>query len=450
MRTYALLLLSIFLFTNSCTNSEQQSQMDYRIGAFGAFSEAVAAGAKEVALSEPMSTEEMDEFLVEAEKIANYYEVSIFRESDFMPSDLFPEDVAANKEVLLIYQGQGLAKYQALKADREALVKAGAYQGVNRTQIARRFGRLLGYSPRGINELLSAQTDFRTMYDFGVEASNTFLYYKDLAAATQFYQNILGLELLADYGMATTFRISAESYLILVDAAEGMHTADEPKTVALALLTDQLEAWWNYLNEQNVSVKYSYKTKEGGPHDGFVMIDPEGYLLEFELFKQHPENEGFMPYLDQAEHFTTPAASSKVPEGLGFKASITWLYYQDMLEMQQFYEEVLGLELVADQGWTKIYGVSNTGFIGLVDERRGMHDFTKDKAVTVSFLLKDLRTWYDYVKENQVFELRTGEWETGPESRYNAFVGYDPQGYFMEFDQFLEHPDNKKLLEALK
>ncbi|MEM6379520.1 MAG: VOC family protein, partial [Bacteroidota bacterium] len=361
-----------------------------------------------------------------------------------------PDDVAAGKELFVIYQGQGLARYQALKEDIKQLKESGKYEGVERTNIARRFGRLLGYSPRGINELLSVQTDFRTMFDFGIEASNTFLYYKDLAAATRFYQDVLGLELIADYGMATTFRISSESYLILVDAEAGMHSADEPKTVALALLTDQLEAWWNYLNEQNVPVKYSYKTKEGGPHDGFVMIDPEGYLLEFELFKQHPENEGFMPYLDQAEHFTTPIANSKVPEGLGFKASITWLYYTDMLEMQQFYEEVLGLEMVADQGWTKIYGVSNTGFIGLVDERRGMHDFTEEKAVTVSFFLKDLKGWYDYVKAKQPFELRTGEWETGPEKRYNAFVGYDPQGYFIEFDRFLDHPDNKKLLDALQ
>lgn len=450
MRSPYFFLAFVFLLLNACTDTEQQSQMDYRLGAFAAFSEAVAAGAKEIALSELLSTEEMEAFLIDAESIANNYKVSIYRETDFIPTDLFPEDVAANKEVLLIYQGQGLAKYQTLKAEIAALVKAGKYEGENSTKIARRFGRLLGYSPRGINQLLAQQTDFRTMHDFEIEASNTFLYYKDLAAATQFYQDILGLELLADYGMATTFRISADSYLILVDAAEGMHTADEPKTVALALLTDQLEAWWNYLNAQNVPVKYSYKTKEGGPHDGFVMIDPEGYLLEFELFKQHPENEGFMPYLDQAEHFTTPAATSKVPEGLGFKASITWLYYQDMLEMQQFYEEILGLEMVADQGWTKIYGVSSTGFIGLVDERRGMHDFTEDKAVTVSFLMKDLKGWYDYVKAKQTFELRTGEWETGPKSRYNAFVGYDPQGYFMEFDRFLDHPENKKLLEALK
>ena len=438
------------LLASACTTSEQQSQMDNRIGAFAAFSEAVAAGAKGIALSEPMTTAEMDAFMLDAGNIANYYGVSISRETDFIETDLFPADVAKDKEVMIIYQGQGLARYQALKEDIKQLKEAGQYEGTARTKIARRFGRLLGYSPRGINELLSGQTDFRTMYDFGVEASNTFLYYKDLAAATSFYQDILGLELIADYGMATTFRISSESYLILVDAEAGMHSADEPKTVALALLTDQLEEWWNYLNEQNVPVKYSYKTKEGGPHDGFVMIDPEGYLLEFELFKQHPENEGFMPYLDQAAHFTTPVASSKVPEGLGFKASITWLYYTDMLEMQQFYEEVLGLEMVADQGWTKIYSVSNTGFIGLVDERRGMHDFTEEKAVTVSFFLKDLKGWYDYVKAKQPFELRTGEWETGPQKRYNAFVGYDPQDYFIEFDRFLDHPDNKKLLEALQ
>jgi hypothetical protein len=38
---------------------------------------------------------------------------------------------------------------------------------------------------------------------------------------------------------------------------------------------------------------------------------------------------------------------------------------------------------------------------------------------------------------------------TGKEERYKAFVGKDPGMYFLEFDRFLEHGDNKKLLELL-
>ncbi len=444
---YLLFLLLCFSLTACQTENIEEAR---RIGHVTAFSEVVGAGVKKLALSEPMSTAEMDKFLPKAEEVAKQYGVSIFREDDLLVTDLFPADVAENQEVLLFYTGNILKAYQQIKKDKAELEAKGAYESKAREAIARRFGRLLSYSPQGINALLAQQTDFRTLDDFGIEGTNVFLYYKDLKAATHFYQQTLGLELLADYEMATIFRIAGDAFLILVDADKGMHSAEEPKTVALALLTDQLDEWWDYLNAQKVEVKYGYKPKEGGAHDGFVMIDPEGYLLEFERFKQHPENEAFIPVLTANETIFPKEGSSDVPAGLGFHSSITWLYYQDLLAMQQFYEEVLGLKLVADQGWTKIYQVSQNGFIGLVDERRGMHDFTEEKAVTVSFLLKDLKGWYDYVKTKAPFELRTGEWETGPEAKYNAFVGFDPEGYFMEFDRFLPHSDNERLLEILE
>ena len=451
MQIKHLKILFFFLFLGfiSCTQAPKQDANAYRLGGIGAFSELVNAGVKQIALSEPLSSAEMAQFLPEAKKVADRHGVSIYQESDLLITDLFPADVAKEKEVLLLFQGNTLDAYLQLKEDKKQLVATNQYEGAARAAISRRFGRLLSYTPRGINNLLAKQTDFRTMRDFGIEASNVFLYYKDLDSATRFYQETLGLELVADYQMATIFRVATQSYLILVDASKGMHTAEEPKTVALALLTDQLDEWWTYLNEQKVPVKYSYKPKEGGAHDGFVMVDPEGYLLEFERFKQHPENEAFIPVLNTAETLLPSHETSKVPEGLGFKSTITWLYYKDMLAMQDFYQEVLGLDLVADQGWTKIYQVSETGFIGLVDERRGMHQFTEDKAVTVSFFLKDVKGWFDYIEAKQTFELRTGKFEAGPEDKYNAFVGYDPEGYFLEFDRFLAHPDNERLLECI-
>ena len=440
-------LLGLFslLLLLGCKNTTEIDTFSYQLGNVGAFAEMVNAGVKQLALSSPMTTEEMDAFWPEAQKVAEQNKVSLYRETDLITTDLFPGDVAKDKEVLLIYQGQTKNQYLALKTDKQSLIQNNQYQGPARQAIARRFGRLLSYTPQGINQLLARNTNFRTMADYGVQASNVFLYYKDLDRATDFYQNTLGLELVSDYQMATIFRLSEGSFLILVDAEKGMHTAEEPKTVALALLTNQLADWWTYLQEKKVPIKYDYKPKTGNAHDGFVAIDPEGYLLEFETFKQHPENERFMPILNEA-----PEIKTNLPNQLAFHGSVTWLYYKDLLAMQQFYEEVLGLSLVADQGWTKIYQVSNTGFIGLVDERRGMHSFTEEKGVTVSFFLEDPDGWFQYVKQNQTFPLRSQKMEIGPESKYRAFVGYDPEGYFMEFDIFNPHSDNTRLLEYLK
>jgi hypothetical protein len=118
--------------------------------------------------------------------------------------------------------------------------------------------------------------------------------------------------------------------------------------------------------------------------------------------------------------------------------------------MQNFYQDQFGLSMVADQGWTKIYQVSNTGFLGLVDCRRGMHTCTELKAVNVGFIIDDLEGWFDYVGENKVLDLYEDEMGTGPEGKYKAFVGFCPEGYYLEFDHFYPHEDNTLLLNYLK
>ena len=61
------------------------------------------------------------------------------------------------------------------------------------------------------------------------------------------------------------------------------------------ITTDQLDEWYEYLVDAGIEMKYELKSKEGSAHDGFVIEDPEGYLLEFERFNDHPENKNFTP-----------------------------------------------------------------------------------------------------------------------------------------------------------
>ncbi len=117
--------------------------------------------------------------------------------------------------------------------------------------------------------------------------------------------------------------------------------------------------------------------------------------------------------------------------------------------MQHFYENVFGLALVADQGWTKIYQASETGFMAIVDERRGMHSFSEKKAVNVGFIIDDLIPWFEYVKETNLLELYEEDLGIGPETRYKSFVGFGPEGYYLEFDTFFPHEDNTLLLHYL-
>ena len=404
-----------------------------------AMAEMVAAEVKPIALSEPLTSDEAEALWTDAIYVAEKYGVEVFREPDLIKTQLFPEAIAEGKEVMIFHKPNAMEAYLDLKKT--------ILGGNNSISEARRFGRLLGYPNHYINSLLAKNTEFKTLPDFDIKGTNVFLYYKDLASAKYFYNQTLGMEIVSDYGFAVTLRISHDAYMTLVDESKGMHRASEPKTVAIALLTDQLPEWYAYLQDKNVPIKYTYKPKENNAHDGFVAIDPEGYLLEFEMFKQHEENEWLVPQM--RKYPALPTASKDVAAGLGFYGAVTWMYYQDMQVAEKFYEEIIGLRMIVDQGWAKVYQVSETGYIGLVDERRGMHTFSEDKAVNVSFLLGDVSGWFDYIQTNNSFPLRQDSLEVGPENKYKGFVGYDPAGYFLEFDQFFPHPDNDRLLELL-
>jgi catechol 2,3-dioxygenase-like lactoylglutathione lyase family enzyme len=286
------------------------------------------------------------------------------------------------------------------------------------------------------------------MSAFGTTASNVFFYYEDVEAATTFYKEVMGFRVAADYGFARIMQVAPQSFITLVDHTEGMHSAAEPKTTAIALVTDQLDEWWDYIQTQDIEMlSTEYEPLAGRPHHGFVAIDPEGYYLEFERFLPHEENRNFMPLLDSSETlFAGP--DSNVPQGLGFKATVVWFYYQDMEGIQRFYEEVLGFDLVVDQGWAKIYPIGPTAYFGLVDEQRGMHNFTEQKAVTLSLITDNLDAWYAYLSDHDGIEMRSEE--ISDTDRYRAFVAYDPEGYYLEWDVFKDVPENAAIVRAVE
>lgn len=284
--------------------------------------------------------------------------------------------------------------------------------------------------------------------EFGTTASNVFFYYDDLEAAATFYGQILGMGIVADYGFAKIVQVAPKSFITLVDAEKGMHRADEPKTAAIALVTDQLDEWWSYLQTQDVNMRSTeYDPVPGRAHHGFVAIDPEGYFLEFERFNPHPENEQFMPVLDRAETLYVELVGSDTPVGLGFKSTIVWFYYRDMESIQSFYEEVMGFDLIVDQGWARIYPIGPSAYFGLVDESRGMHNYTEQKGVTLSLITSDIDAWFSYLNVRGDVEMRHEE--IVEERPYRAFVAYDPEGYYLEWDIFNEVPENSALLEII-
>ena len=120
----------------------------------------------------------------------------------------------------------------------------------------------------------------------------------------------------------------------------------------------------------------------------------------------------------------------------GIRSQITFLYYPELERACEFYGEVLGLELVEDQGWAKIYAVGANAFVGIVAGEQGFHQHRDDNAVLITLVVDDVFGWYAYLDEHGVTLLT--EVKEMEEIQVRGFFLKDPGGYTLEIQQFLD------------
>jgi len=129
--------------------------LSYAIGNFSSFAEVVNIGLKKMALSQALPADAMDDLEREVKTIADERNVKIYREPDFLVTDLFPPSATDGKEVLIIYRDGTLDEYFALKKRKAELISAGQYDGDARREIAVAMGKLLSYPDKKIAQLLT-------------------------------------------------------------------------------------------------------------------------------------------------------------------------------------------------------------------------------------------------------------------------------------------------------
>ena len=110
--------------------------------------------------------------------------------------------------------------------------------------------------------------------------------------------------------------------------------------------------------------------------------------------------------------------------------AITFLYYRNLATAMRFYEDILGLPLVIDQGWSKIYRIAEGAHVGLVDETRGMNNWQAEKCVQLCIRVPDVDAWYAYAQEEALDGL--SELFVNDALGIRAFVFNDPEGYQIE------------------
>ena len=74
-----------------------------------------------------------------------------------------------------------------------------------------------------------------------------------------------------------------------------------------------------------------------------------------------------------------------------FTQQVTFLYTPVLATTARFYEQVLGLELVLDQGVCRIYRLSRDGFVGFC-QKDGVEP--RPQTVIITFVTPDVEAWY--------------------------------------------------------
>lgn len=114
-----------------------------------------------------------------------------------------------------------------------------------------------------------------------------------------------------------------------------------------------------------------------------------------------------------------------------FAQQVTFLYTADLAATARFYEEIIGLPLVLDQGSCRIYQVSADGFLGFC-QRTG----AAPTSVIVTFVTQNVDEWHmQLVARGVVFE-KTPTFNTDY-NIYHCFLR-DPNGYLLEIQRFCD------------
>ena len=110
----------------------------------------------------------------------------------------------------------------------------------------------------------------------------TFLYYRDLATAMRFYEDVLGLPLAIDQGWCKIYRIAEGAHVGLVDETRGMNNWQAEKCVQLCIRVPDVDAWYSYAQEEALDGLSELFVNDALGIRAFVFNDPEGYQIEIQ------------------------------------------------------------------------------------------------------------------------------------------------------------------------
>jgi catechol 2,3-dioxygenase-like lactoylglutathione lyase family enzyme len=117
-----------------------------------------------------------------------------------------------------------------------------------------------------------------------------------------------------------------------------------------------------------------------------------------------------------------------------FDALVTFIYTPDTDRAFRFYETVLGLKLVRDEGAARIYRIAAGGYLGIC--RASPDRPCRPDGICLTLVTDDVDGWYARLSACGV--AAEGPPKALPEYGVYSFFLRDPDGYLIEVQRFAD------------
>lgn len=124
-----------------------------------------------------------------------------------------------------------------------------------------------------------------------------------------------------------------------------------------------------------------------------------------------------------------------------YSSGITFLYYKNFEKAKLFFEEILKLELVMDQGFAKVYKASGSSFIGCVKKGEGTINSKNQGGTLISLTTRDVDAEFERIKKYRLPYI--SELEIIEKIPLKSFFFKDFEGYDFEIQEFLKKEDRE-------
>lgn len=124
-----------------------------------------------------------------------------------------------------------------------------------------------------------------------------------------------------------------------------------------------------------------------------------------------------------------------------FDQQVTFLYTADLPATAHFYEDVLGLPLILDQGACRIYRVASDAFVGFCRKTDALQanragGSSGSPQVILTLVTDEVDPWYEQLRRKGVAFAKAPT--LNPTFNiYHCFLR-DPNGYLIEIQRFLD------------